>query len=119
MGTAYSTTRAQTNMMLPVPMRAQPTSFETSAGSAAWGGSITQGSNVYTTNDVYFASAAVNYGFTVISSSNFSAAPYNYVTFELGNGTATGVSSPLTAGAGGTFYMPNTAGKYFAISAEL
>jgi hypothetical protein len=119
MGTAYSTTYAQSNMMLPVPMRAQPTLLEISAGSVAWGSAITQGTNVFTTNDVYFASGAVNYGFTAIAGSNFSASPYNYITLQLGNGTATGVSTPMTPGYSGTFYMPNTAGKYIAIGAEL
>ena len=120
MGYAVNTTNAQMNMMLPVPMRASPTTLDTSAGSANWGGAITQGTNVFTTNDVYFNSLpATNFGFTQISGNNPSAFPYNYVTIGLGNATATGVSAPLTAGAGGLVYIPNTAGKYIGFSAEL
>ena len=105
--------------MLPVPMRVAPTSFETSAGSAAWTGSIVQGTNVFTTNDVYFFAAGTNFGFTTINTVNSTATPNMYITISLGNGTAVGVSALLTGGQAGTVYIPNTAGKFLGINAEL
>jgi hypothetical protein len=110
---------AQFVLSLPVPMRTNPITLETSAGSATWGNTITQGTNVHTTNDVYMYSAATNYGFVLIKGFNYSAYPYTMVGIQLGDGSAIGVSGPLTGGWAGHAYIPGVAGKYIAINAEL
>jgi hypothetical protein len=113
-GFATSSTAIEAQINLPVPLRASPTNLYSSAGSAAWGSSITQ-SSTPTASVVYMFINATNVGFTGFFGTN----GIHYPTGKTLDLVLTG-GSGLTAGQGGIMYMPNnTAGNYLGISAEL
>jgi hypothetical protein len=117
LGTGFATSATAVIGTVPIPpMRASPSTFFCSQGSAAYpNGTIIQGTTA-SNNDIYGYFAGSNFNFTTVSASPGALVPpgTRAATIQLSGG-----AGGLTAGWAGALVIPSTAGKYWAISAEL